>query len=61
VAGADRAIFSKVVPSLRRGAELPSLQNEPAEICVLGEIADVFLDIVGVDLDGFAVAVGSCE
>jgi hypothetical protein len=33
------------------------LQNEPAQICVLGEIADVLLDIICVDLDDIAIAI----
>ena len=37
------------------------LQNKPAQIRVLGEVADVLLHIVGVDLDGLAVAVGRGE
>ena len=34
------------------------LQDKPAEVRVLGEIADMLLDVVGIDLDGFAIAVG---
>src|SRR5262249_54163383 len=37
------------------------LQNEPAQVGVLGEVADMLVHIVGVDLDGFAVAVGRGE
>lgn len=37
------------------------LQNKPAEVRVLGEIADMTLDVSGVDLDGLAGAVGSRE
>ena len=37
------------------------LQNKPAEVRVLGEIADMLLNIVGVDLNGFAMAVGRGE
>src|SRR5450631_3928951 len=37
------------------------LQDEPAQIRVLGEIADVLLHIVGIDLDGLAIAVGGGE
>jgi len=32
------------------------LQNEPAEIGVLGEVADVFLHEIGIDPDGLAGA-----
>src|SRR4051794_20241442 len=34
-----------------------SLQNEPAQVSVLGEVADVLLHVIRVDLDGLAVAV----
>src|SRR5271163_2427949 len=37
------------------------LQDEPAQIGVLGEVADVLLHIVGVDLDRLAGTVGSAE
>src|SRR5262245_30526817 len=37
------------------------LQDKPAQIRVLGEVADVLLHIVGVDLDGLAMAVGCGE
>jgi hypothetical protein len=36
----------------------PPLKNKPAQIGVLGEVADVLVHIGGVDLDGFAGAVG---
>jgi hypothetical protein len=47
-------------PGVRRDGcrVLRRLQNKPAEVGVLGEIADVLLHVVGVDLDGLAMAVG---
>jgi len=33
------------------------LKNIPAEVAVLGEIADVFVDVSRVDADGFAMTV----
>ena len=37
------------------------LQDKPAEIGVLGEVADMLLHILGVDLDRIAGAVGGGE
>src|SRR5271156_615924 len=37
------------------------LQNEPAQICVLGEVADVLLHVAGIDLDRLAGTVGSAK
>src|SRR5712672_1604625 len=47
-------------PGLRRDDDATS-QNEPAQIRVLGEIADMFLHVIGIDLDGLAIAVGGGE
>src|SRR5579863_7172013 len=33
------------------------LQNKPAQVGILGEVADVLLNILRIDQDGFAVAV----
>ena len=33
------------------------LQNKPAQIGVLGEVADVLLHVIGIDLDGLAMTV----
>jgi hypothetical protein len=46
------------VPAFAGTTDRRELQNKPAQIGVLGEIADVLLDIVGIDLDGLAMAVG---
>ena len=34
-----------------------ALQNKPAQIGVLGEVADVLLHVIGIDLDGLAMTV----
>ena len=36
-------------------------ENKAREVCILREIADVFVDVAGVDLNGLAGAVGRGE
>jgi len=44
-----------------RGDDKRRLQNKPAEVAVLGEVADVLVNVGGVDLDALAVLVGRDE
>src|SRR5262245_17350763 len=47
----------RVIDARRATRANPDLQDEPAEIAIPGEVADMLLHIVGVDLNGLAVAI----